>query len=224
MSETLTPAMRILMAGLPDRDIVRLHAFVRLRSSRLRHEWRVVATAPTDVYVHGIDEVPTIPGQLDRVPRQISVVDAGVDIEGHDDLLARPLQYEAFVDHLVACEESFAGSQALPERALAAATAPRFRLKRWPAAAVLDTARHGVRMASFLSSRTVSLDELVRLSGVPRGDCERFIQTLKQAGLLRDADGPLKPMAQPPSTPASAAKPLRSLFANLRARLGIRGA
>lgn len=90
---------------------------------------------------------------------------------------------------------------------------------------MLQTNRYAVRMASFLSSRALSSDELSTLSGVSQTDCEQFIDTLVNAGLLREgaADAPTpSPAAAPAEAPAP--RPSRNLLANLRAKLGIRSA
>jgi hypothetical protein len=161
-------------------------------------------------------------------------------------LLQRPLQFESFVDALLAFEQRAATTSALvrPPRQVVAATVPsvlpaaggdaagqRFRLRRWPGTNLLQTSRYAVRMASFLSSRSLSSDELVKLSGASQADCAEFLDTLSGAGLLRVSEVDAAPAASP-AGPAGTAddtaqtapspRPSRTLLASLRAKLGIR--
>lgn len=105
----------------------------------------------------------------------------------------------------------------------------RFRLRRWPEAALLTGHRYHVRLASFLSTRHLSIDELVGFSNVNAADCTRFLQVLGDAGLLDAlAAAPAAPPAaghtSEPARPAPtgrAAASGDSLFSRLRRRLGM---
>lgn len=89
----------------------------------------------------------------------------------------------------------------------------RFRLGRWPPSGLLGRHRYNVRIATFLTSRSLELDELVRLSNVQREDCESFLRELGKAGLLEceaptQAGVPAQPaqaVAQGPAAPVPAA-------------------
>jgi hypothetical protein len=247
-----TPYRRILLAGLSDADARRLAVFLALRSERLRQEWRVVSEGPVDVYLHGADEPPTIPGSLDRTPHQVRVID-GHNVDPDDpSLLARPLQYEAFVNILAAVEQRMLGpapavapvvivapvtapARALPSSPAAHPTAPalptgltqddlRFRLRRWPGAGLLDSIHQGLRMASFITVRYLTVDELSQLSGVDRDGCSSFLNTMMDAELLRaePAVGASLPAASRAVPAATAARPDRKLLTSLRTKLGIR--
>jgi len=107
----------------------------------------------------------------------------------------------------------------------------RWRLTRWPPAEVLAVSRHAVRLASYVSAKHLSLDQLVELSRLDRAECERFLRSVGQAGLLRaQTDAP--PAAARPAPGASAPAPhepapspatreTRGLLAKLRRRLGL---
>lgn len=102
----------------------------------------------------------------------------------------------------------------------------RFRLRRWPEAALLGRHRYHVRLASFLSTRHLSVDELVGFSNVNAADCTRFLQALGDAGLLdARAEQPTAPAQAAASAHAAAARPAAasgsSLFSRLRRRLGM---
>ena len=230
--------LRLLLAELPDADVRRVEVFLGVRSDRLRHDWRVVAEGPVDVYLHDADDLPTIPGRIEGPPLLVRVADAARAPEGDAALLARPLQYDAFVDMLAAAERRLRPGAApgvpssVPVAAPAAPVSPealdtqRLRLRRWPAAAMLQSVRHGVRIASFISSRALTLAELAELSGVDRAQCRAFLATLQEAGLLRVEEAPAARAAPAPaaSSPAAtpAAKPDRGLLASLRQKLGLR--
>lgn len=95
----------LLLAGLPEGDVRRLEVFLGLRSDRLRHARRIVAEGPVDLYLHGADEAPTIPGRIDRQPLRARVADARPTLQDDIALLQRPLQDDAFVDLLVSAED-----------------------------------------------------------------------------------------------------------------------
>lgn len=248
MSEPSAPQdgpadLRILLAGLPKSDVVRLEVFLRVRSDRLHHGWSVVSQAPVDVYVHDADDAPTIPGCLSRTPVQIRVAENVHPVDAEPRLLQRPLQYDAFVEALLSAERSLSGRADTPPAAAAPpaaapAAAPalrltplhfaghRFRLRRWPAPSLLQTSRYGMRMASFISARFLSMGELARLSGVEEQECARFLSTLMDSTLLRTE--PLDEAAPSTAAPAAtaqpaeqAARPSRSLLSSLRSKLGI---
>ena len=107
----------------------------------------------------------------------------------------------------------------------------RFRLRRWPSTALLQAHRYHLRLASFLSSRHVDLDELARLSNVGRPQCEEFLTTLLGDDLLDlkpiDVERRAPPSALPSVAPALADAPPRrlppepGLLRKIRLKLGM---
>lgn len=75
------------------------------------------------------------------------------------------------------------------------APAARYRLTGWPVPEVLASHRYYPRLASFLSSRRLTLDELMRLSNVGRSDCEHFLSVLASLNLLDVRE--TKPRSEP---------------------------
>lgn len=230
-SNGCVPRRRILVAGLTEADRRRLEVFLLVDSDRLREDWRIVGEGPVDVYLYDADEPPTVPGCVDRPPHRVRVVNAGRH-SGPPDLatLWRPLQYDDFVDILAAVEQhtpAAAMAAAAPAIAPAAPPAPtRFRLRRWPGSRLLDAIPQGLRMASFITVRHLSAEELSALSGVALDQCRRFLATMKDNDLLRAE--PVTPRgwgsasALPRATQGTGRAGLdRSLLASLRARLGI---
>lgn len=128
---------------------------------------------------------------------------------------------------------------AAPVGELRLAAGDTFRLRRWPALALLKKHRYNGRLASFLSVRHVELNDLLRLSNVEQEHCLQFLQALHAAGVLDVKRAPPKapankPVAAPAPAPVDAAPPSRpastvrkpapvevGLFAKLRRHLGI---
>jgi hypothetical protein len=214
-------ARRILLAGLPETDTRRLQVFLLVDSDRLRQEWRIVTEGPVDVYLYAADDPPTVPGWLERAPHQVRIVDAAAHVEAGDRfVLRRPLQYDDFVEILAAIEQQMPAPPPVARTRAPAAAAPpavRFRLRRWPGAGLLDAIPQGLRMASFITVRYLSVDELASLSGVALERCRGFLDLMRDNDLLRAepaAPPPLRAMRDP-------ARPDRALLTRLRARLGI---
>ena len=236
-SSGCVPRRRILLAGLTETDRRRLEVFLLVDSDRLRADWRIVGEGPVDVYLYDADEPPTVPGPLDHPPHRVRVANAGRDPVSADfDTLCRPLQYDDFVDILAAVEQDVpapvtmvAAPVATPAAPATPATPPaptRFRLRRWPGTNLLDAIPQGLRMASFITVRYLSAEELSTLSGVAPDECRRFLATMQDADLLRgEPDEPrgwgtasLPPRAARSPGPATLD---RGVLARLRAKLGI---
>ncbi len=254
--------MYMMASDLPDADLDRLAAFLRIGSERLRHRWQLTESDGARLYVFGGDFAPTAPAALDFTPTLVRVVDAHASVEPDQQVLVRPIQFEAFVEAMVRAEARWpvAGDAAPPARPRAEAVpgpAPNaeaalalaraldagapVRLRRWPRAHLLNQSRYGLRMASFLTARHLSVTELAELSHVDRQECEQFITLLADAGLLianappdaaRPAPAAPATPATPaiPGTPAVAAAPAeqakasddrRSLLGLLRRKLGL---
>lgn len=195
---TVRRRLSVLAQSMNVQDMLKVEVFLRLAQGRLRCDWQVSTTGEAHLLLVGGDEPTTIPGLLDDPVSQLQLVDGpgtsfpASPADGHR-VLTRPLQYEAFVDALLAVEDKL-----LPKLP-AAAPAPMvpvtaggrqpwatgsFRLSRWPSAGLLQSHRYGVRLATFLSVRPVTLDELARLCNVDRAECVKFVDAMGHAGLL----------------------------------------
>jgi hypothetical protein len=258
---SLAPAniSQLMLCDLPQTDCDRLHVFMRVGSSRLRRHWSIGSGNNTRVVLCGGDAASTIPGSVDVPPRVVRVVDPDARISADGDALVRPFGFDDVIDILVAAEASMAdGAAEDPAKAAAApaavvvapaapaaspAPAPvalahdaRVRLKRWPPADVLGQWRNGIRLASFLSARLVSVRELAELSNVAESECALFVHMLLASDVLRVQQEPAAAKAAPTATPsaipapapASATTPKTSaasarlgLLGRLRRKLGI---
>ena len=61
---------------------------------------------------------------------------------------------------------------------------PAWRLRRWPAPALLGKDAIRIRLATMLSRRAMSLPELAALARVPLAHCQQFVTELQRQGLI----------------------------------------
>lgn len=232
-------------------DMRRAGVFVAIGSHRLQHAWSMVSDGPVNALLTSLDCPPTVPGDLDEPVVHIHVWAAEGSRSVPDGALRSPLQFDDFIDALVRAEATLSGDRPRPvvaaTAAAAAGAAPppvawnslRFRLRRWPPAKLLEQSRYGVRLASFMSARPLTLDELLKLSNVDRGECERMVAALMDHALLKleqletpapmpaapaaPAASPLPPPIKAAGAPATATRPppRSGLLAALRRRLGL---
>lgn len=98
----------------------------------------------------------------------------------------------------------------------------RFKLRRWPAAGLLQGDPMHMRIATLMSRNAMSSIQLAELTGQPEGSCRRFVQILNDANLLIEltaVDG--APSRVQSQEEPSAAKTKLGLMASLRRRLGL---
>jgi len=228
---------------LSEREIATIDAFLRVGRHRLECEWSVVLDGPCDVLMLGRPQHECALAEHADAP---AILPVQASKDGQDaDALARPLQYDAFVDALSGLERTLSMSpspaaSSMPVTAeVTAETAPahgtlsfgpqaRFRLRRWPPAALLGAHRYNIRLASFMSGRHLGMEELVRLSNVDKVLCDRFLVALRAAAILdvKPADtAPFPPLpAQGGTIALSRHSPAEhGLFDRIRVRLGLKG-
>jgi hypothetical protein len=150
-------------------------------------------------------------------------------------VLTSPLQFDALVEALECAEHCASGG--VPPSFTQLSAGCRFRLRRWPPNGLLWDDAENLRLASFLLTRSLDLEKLMRLSNVAADKCVAFITRMASANLLHlEPAGsiiePLSPSSPPPSPPSSPAlrseAPPRSaaptgLLQALRRRLGMAG-
>ncbi|MEO8058744.1 MAG: hypothetical protein ABI671_10485 [Burkholderiales bacterium] len=227
--------LHLLVQQLADADLAKLAVFLRVAKERLQFDWKIVFEGEVHLLMYGQAEPATVFGMLESPVAFRRVLDAGAGQPAEAEALTKPLQYEAVVDALLAVERSYAGTPPLPEvsfpvRKVVAATQAatlraddRYKLRRWPGAALIQANRDHLRLASFLSTRHVGVDELSKLSNVDRQRCEAFLEVLLAAGIL-DARASAKASNVPvasAATPARAAPVQRGLLATIRRKLGL---
>jgi len=244
-------ALTLLTQRLTEVDATKLGVFLRIGQSQLKCDWTVVSEGAAHVVVVGGPEADTVPGLLDNPRATLHVLDAANDAPGDAwTALRRPLQYEAFTNALSRIEQmvmrphvdaalhamTTPSSPSSPAPTLTPARDPvlalgaGYRLQRWPSADVLRGHRYNTRLASFMSTRHVEIDELVQLSNVSRSDCIAFVGDLLKAGLLDVKSTPLRlptaadglASAVPRVAESARKRPAPGLFSKIRHSLGMR--
>ena len=113
--------MYMMASELRDADLDRLAAFLRIGSERLRHRWHFTEGDGAMLYLFGGDFAPTAPASLDVTPTLVRVVDANATVDPGQQVLVRPIQFEAFVDAMVRAEARWpaagGAAAATPQRA-----------------------------------------------------------------------------------------------------------
>jgi hypothetical protein len=178
-------------------------AFINVGSARLRRAWALVQAGPADVLVYD-DEPSTVPGWLEAPRLSLQIVAERRPGDGPEKLL-RPIQFDAFIDGLCAAEQALGSHPNPPAPGVVPAPVPAplapleprpaaparpmpgslFKLRRWPSQALpAPDYRRFLKLATFLSTRSVSLAELERLANVDATTCEDFVSTLMAEDLL----------------------------------------
>lgn len=233
------PNLTFCVEGLQAREELLFKAFVRLLDRDTDQQWTYhppAADARVDLLVVADSIEPTYcrkPGQwLQPVLR---LGQTGVD--GHG-VLSWPLKPAALEKEL-----NRLGGQVIGQRdakdlptlstgavgavtAVAPATAvdntrALMRLQQWPPTTLLNgTGR--MRLATLLTGRGMSLDELVARSALPLALCKEFVGDLQRAKLLQITAAKPKPVLAGPADIAlpKAAKP--GLLDRIRMSLGIK--
>lgn len=218
-----TSTLRLMCGELDPADVRRIQAFVSIGSNRLQYAWSVISDGPPNVLLTSLDCPPTVPGDPDEPVLHVPVWPACAQ-HLPEGALRSPLQFDEFIAALVRAEATIGlhrrpgvrfASPAIGTDTVAAADARRpvswaglrFRLRRWPPANLLQQSRYGIRLASFMSARLLSLDELLHLSNVERAECERLVCTLMEHALLQLEHMGTIPSDVAPTSVASGAAP-----------------
>ena len=158
--------------------------------------------------------------------------------------LERPIRADRLQDWLKSTEHDLLQTRPAtlieeatqPDAVEAEATTPaapinpvRFKLRRWPPAALLRSDPNRIRMATLLSRRALNAAELATISQQPVQECQAFLTTLQTTGLVDVEKAPVAPPAgSAPAQAAAAPKPAapapafaRGLISGIRRRLGL---
>lgn len=96
----------------------------------------------------------------------------------------------------------------------------RYRLKRWPDFGRLPHYQSDVRMASFLMSQPLSMDELRQRTGLPADAVMNFLNAAHAVGALADATAQPAPVRNAAAANAPTARGFGALIAHLRRKFG----
>ena len=219
--------------GLQAREELLFKAFVRLLDHLTHQQWTyhpAAANARVDLLVVADGVNPTYSQNPGRSPQPVlRLGSAGVD--GHG-ILSWPLKADALEKEL-----NRLGGHALRERgvknlpamstgAIASAAAPDtnrdlMRLQQWPPTKFLSGPGR-MRLATLLTGRAMSLDELVYRSALPLPLCKVFVDDLQGARLLQITAITPKPVLASPMGIAQPKTVQRGLLDRIRIRLGIK--
>ena len=223
---------------LGPRDEIVFKSVIRVLQGKTRHNWVHREDGHADLVLLG-DQHSAEAGEAGHLAGQavIHVNSAG----GHDlNALSWPIRTADLVNHLALAGEQLArrgaaSAAAMPVAVPASApqaAAPasrrlsadqRMALMRWPDPGLLQRDMRFIKLATVLTGRPVNMTELMARSTCPLEVCQRFIDSLDTAGLLRVTEA-LALAALAPARPAaqahkSAQHEPHGLLARIRQRL-----
>ena len=219
--------------GLQAREELLFKAFVRLLDHLTHQQWTyhpAAANARVDLLVVADGVKPTYSHNPGQSPQPIlRLGPTGTD--GHG-LLSWPLKADALEKEL-----NRLGGQALRERGVKSlpavstgatlnvvapdTTRDLMRLQQWPPSKLLDGPGR-MRLATLLTGKAMSLDELVYRSALPLPLCKVFVDDLQRASLLQITAITPKPVLASPMGIAEPKAVQRGLLDRIRIRLGIK--
>lgn len=227
------------LEGLSARDEMLFKSLVRLIGHLTAQKWLYRPPSEdyrVDLLVVAEGNLPTLYGHAQ--PRKQPILSIGQGVE-RELLLAwpvRPLRLQAELDRIGAMVVQQPGSTAQlqpgPLQKAALAISPQlFKLKRWPPPEYLNGIG-GMRMATLLAGKAMTVEELQFRTALPMPVCEAFILHLQAGQLVAQAavsavDGPASSMdldlaEQPRSLKSAVTLVKPGLFARIRAGLGIK--
>ena len=238
--------LRLGAHQLPAAEVVLVQTLFRLYAHGGDFNWTFVTAPPYDaVLVDGTsgDDLSAEVAQMAKSVLRLTRMNE----QAGPNTLQRPIRADKLQEWLNSVEYSFQDTRpgaltsiphsesmqaAAPEPQQAPVSPLRFKLRRWPPAALLRSDPSRIRMATILSRRALNATELSSISGQAVHEAQAFLQTLQTTGLV---DLQQEPVAQPPSAPehasagtaapssATIAKPsfARGLIFGIRRRLGL---
>ncbi|MBP6666765.1 MAG: hypothetical protein KBG69_10360 [Ottowia sp.] len=234
--------LRLGAYKLPAAEVVLVQTLFRLYSHGDTFRWTFVTAPPYDaLLVDGTTDEGMNP-DVDRMAKAVLRL-TRMNSGRAPNTLERPIRADRLQDWLKNTEHDLIQTRpatlldeaSLPTAAEAPAAAPvqinplRFKLRRWPPAALLRSDPNLIRMATLLSRRALNAAELATISQQPVQECQAFLTTLQTTGLVDVQKAPVAPPAgSAPAQAAAAPKPAapapafaRGLISGIRRRLGL---
>ena len=210
--------------NLPAAEVVLIKTLMRLFPATATFKWRFAETGPFDAVVTDATNASSeVPAGLARGVLKITRTDAATDA----DCITRPIRAEQLQEWLALQGELLRlvprPSVRTESRAVTTqAGGTRFKLRRWPSAALLKNDPHRIRLATLLSRRALGAHELAHISRLPAQQCQDFVDTLQQTGLIEVERGDAIVVPRKTSAAPVVARPLASgLIGGIRRRLGL---
>jgi hypothetical protein len=242
--------LRLGAVNLDAKDIAYIRALVRLFSHTEKLGWAFAEHPPYHAVVASRTEREANPTFFQRFQGRVLTL---VEPPGmpEKDTVAYPIHANQFRDWLKARQAELLSAlysektpltraERLERRKTARAEdgpgnprlavlgARRFKLRRWPAASLLQGNPLHLRIATLMSRNALSVPQLVGLSGQSDAACRRVVAIFHDEGLLVEIvalDSAPATTGEPLSTAApgaeDAAPVRRGLMASLRRRLGL---
>lgn len=190
MSAVHAPNRRITFCvrGLEVKDERLFKSFVRLVAHRTQHVWEASEGA-AEVCV---SPMPALQGGARHLLRVVQNTD------GSGDQVEMPFHAEALEKCLNALGERVLAGRGTPIQVPAGSLPPLVRLVRWPAAPLLGSSQR-MRMATVMTGKTLSVEDVQQRTSVPLDACIQFAHELLAAGCLVAAEAvPAPVVARPP--------------------------
>lgn len=171
--------LRLGTYKLPAAETALIQTLLRLYSSGAAGHWVYASAPPYDAL---LVDGSTPEGQSQELDRMAKVVFRLMRKSENSlpDQLERPIKPDRFQLWLQNTERDLQQSATTqPEAAV------RYRLLRWPPASMLHSNEEYVRLATLLSRRFLSTQDLAAISRLPEADCAEFVRTLQSARLVR---------------------------------------
>lgn len=184
-----TVVMKLGFFGLTAPEINLFNTILK-SSTRLAGEWRIADKGACDViiYSHSLE-----------VEESGRLVSEGVSIPVHrrndkpDTLhILKPYRADEVVDAL----NSALSSLTTKDKQICNKTtkeSKRYKLKSWPKKHILDVDKNYLHLATYLSRRPLTHNELITISNQPDDLCKHFIGLLLKEGLIDIVSLKLKP-------------------------------
>ena len=215
-------SLRLGAVDLAPKDVAYVRALVRLFAHTEKLSWSFAETAPYDAVVADPRAHLTTP---DFFAGFKGIVLTLRDAPGtpHADTIAHPIRADQFRDWLTLRQGTLrAAVSRIDALVPPAADGRRFKLRRWPHAALLRGDPAALRMATLMSRNALSIAQLAALALLSEEACRAFVGALMDAGLLAEWAAASADVAPSVAPAIAAAAPVRmGLMASLRRHLGI---
>ncbi|MCD6664573.1 MAG: hypothetical protein LT081_00640 [Hydrogenophaga sp.] len=246
----MTPTLTLGLVGLSDPECALVATLFRLHRVEPSFIWTLVDSGPVDALL--VDASMLQEDFADRMGACTQVMRLSPHGGEREGQMSRPIRSDRLVAWLNSVELErlqqapvrSAQAEAPPPAAPAAVVArqdapvaiampeangydgPAWRLRRWPAPALLGKDAIRIRLATMLSRRAMSLPELASLARVPLAHCQQFVTELQRQGLIDILpSSPTTVVPRPEARAATAVTSTRrgvgaSLIHSIRRRFG----